>query len=849
MLSCFLRLAIVISLLNLSMGVGESSDCVSMFNYDAPRVGSDLLDPCNDGPCWSPCDHEKWHETAYSKESLQDDQYECLSAACLNFFYGHVSIQVLEECAHYKCSVPLPVIAVARPCAAKLLRGSSIYAALEDYKIKIDRYMHGNRSLVEFGKSKFMGRVKAITEEQYTSNNKLELTVHDMNTLLEETDTVHEERQVDVILLGLEESISDSIEINEHIQIASSITEYIRQNLHRVRGHVNTVNLLTSMLKVVKMYLDRVRLEILNQYVRRDGQCDSVSSLVVDLEDVCDVCVNGECKFDENDVTVECVCSVGWLGEYCDIPIRSCEATPCLHDGGCWEEGDDFRCECKSAWVGRFCEIPVNERDQCSSGPSHPCQHGSKCTNITGDLPSYMCACDFGWDGRNCQYASRECDHPDSCKNNGQCHFNGTRLECQCPKEPIYNQPFFTGSTCSLRQGDCNYDHDAFDNGVMANGHPCSGHGWCQLDPETSGWTCMCEPTHVGIRCSLPYSEADKCVLFGIPCVNGDCQTCSSKKDCQCTCDPGYEGADCSKDVDPCAKNPCINGGVCLRDSPTDYYCDCSGIVVSGHRSYGGRHCEKQVSCWDRPCGNHFRSCNDQLTNSSVQCICESPYVGNRCEKNIAVCDETSCLNGGNCIQGMVGFCHCNHGYSGDRCQFTPTFCKDNPCGTYGTCRLSGDSFVCQCNPGWTDSKCNVNVNDCDPDPCQNGGTCVDKLNDFTCLCSDEYRGTYCEMKKTPCDDIECSNHGTCVDTSDEDWTLNNYECKCPSTICRTSAIILGSGNNAIKIETGASPNDQFPYWLLFLGLFLCLLFAFFVWYKFKVGSRTPRRKFIMMAA
>ena len=58
-----------------------------------------------------------------------------------------------------------------------------------------------------------------------------------------------------------------------------------------------------------------------------------------------------------------------------------------------------------------------------------------------------------------------------------ECHFNGDTLQCICPKELTYNQPFYKGDTCAIIQQNCDYDQNEYEKNVEIHGKPCSGHG------------------------------------------------------------------------------------------------------------------------------------------------------------------------------------------------------------------------------------------------------------------------------------------------------------------------------------------------------------------------------------
>jgi hypothetical protein len=123
--------------------------------------------------------------------------------------------------------------------------------------------------------------------------------------------------------------------------------------------------------------------------------------------------------------------------------------------------------------------------------------------------------------------------------------------------------------------------------------------------------------------------------------------------------------------ADPCAPNPCSNGGSCANDGSGGFTCSC----VAG-------------------------------------------YSGATCATNIDDCSPNPCQNGGSCTDGVNGFtCGCAAGYSGATCATNIDDCSPNPCQNGGSCTDGVNTFTCGCAAGYSGATCATNIDDCSPNP------------------------------------------------------------------------------------------------------------------------------------
>lgn len=118
---------------------------------------------------------------------------------------------------------------------------------------------------------------------------------------------------------------------------------------------------------------------------------------------------------------------------------------------------------------------------------------------------------------------------------------------------------------------------------------------------------------------------------------------------------PSPTGKTCQQ-ADPCASNPCANGGQCLPFEAS-YICGC-------------------------PAGFHGPTCRQDVNECS-----QSPGP---------------CLNGGTCLNELGSYrCACRASHTGPHCELPYVPCSPSPCQNGGTCRPTGDTtHECACLPG-----------------------------------------------------------------------------------------------------------------------------------------------------
>ena len=176
----------------------------------------------------------------------------------------------------------------------------------------------------------------------------------------------------------------------------------------------------------------------------------------------------------------------------------------------------------------------------------------------------------------------------------------------------------------------------------------------------------------------------------------------------ECVCEPGWEGDNCTTDVNECLSQPCQHSGTC-SDS---------------------------TDCVDR--GDCAVGINEFL------CMCSDDWTGDTCQDNVACSAEPYPCNThgertGDCspTTGLDALfeCACFAGWNGTTCNEDVNECASNPCGNRGNCsdqlvdNVPPDSFNCSCFDGWEGDRCQLDTAECATGPCLHDGDCIDSTD------------------------------------------------------------------------------------------------------------------------
>ncbi|XP_076817118.1 uncharacterized protein LOC143462746 isoform X1 [Clavelina lepadiformis] len=248
----------------------------------------------------------------------------------------------------------------------------------------------------------------------------------------------------------------------------------------------------------------------------------------------------------------------------------------------------------------------------------------------------------------------------------------------------------------------------------------------------------------------------------------------------QCNCSAGYNGSDCSNDIDECETNPCAENANCTNTAGS-FVCVCD----EGYNGTATSICVDIDEC-DTNTDNCHSNATCMDTDGSFNCMCNNGYTGNGtfC-MNIDECETNTdnCHSNATCSDTDGSFnCMCDTGYTGNG-----TFCSDidectentDNCHSNATCSDTDGSFSCMCDTGYTGNGTScMNIDECaeNTDNCHSNATCSDTDGSFNCMCDTGYtgNGTFCmNIDECATNTDNCHSNATCSDTE------GSFDCMC----------------------------------------------------------------------
>ncbi|KAH3847198.1 hypothetical protein DPMN_089515 [Dreissena polymorpha] len=252
-------------------------------------------------------------------------------------------------------------------------------------------------------------------------------------------------------------------------------------------------------------------------------------------------CIHGVCNS-----TVGCVCNPGLIGISCEADVDECKENQvvCYEPNTlCVNTPGSASCVCKEGYTKNIASGKCEAEKVCTANQFARCSGNSTCSVSNEEV---VCVCPNGYNGTNCTDLN-ECETGrHTCSQ--ECINTVGGYNCKCEVGHFLQNDNATCADCMK----------------WTYGENCST---CPQGRFGKGCTntCLCDMTHTSV-CNP---------------VNGSC-----------TCDAGWTGPECNRDVDECAS---ANGSIC----PAHSTCVNSRGSYKCHCNLGFKTSSKQDSCTD----------------------------------------------------------------------------------------------------------------------------------------------------------------------------------------------------------------------------------------------------------
>merc|ERR1712107_138586 len=188
-----------------------------------------------------------------------------------------------------------------------------------------------------------------------------------------------------------------------------------------------------------------------------------------------------------------------------------------------------------------------------------------------------------------------------------------------------------------------------------------------------------------GTSCQNETPCPDTCSQHGVPTGT------LAQDNCDCECDAGWSGSDCSTPI-ACPARNCSSHGSTVGTIPED---NCACACDHG---WTGDSCENPVPCDPQTFCNGNGFATGMLHRGDCKCYCQQGYTGASCRDTVSC---PCCMNGGSptgsASEGTCG-CTCPSGFDGARCEIPNNqwnYCYANAWGMPSMLQTGHSSNTC----------------------------------------------------------------------------------------------------------------------------------------------------------
>ncbi|CAL1526080.1 unnamed protein product, partial [Lymnaea stagnalis] len=446
-------------------------------------------------------------------------------------------------------------------------------------------------------------------------------------------------------------------------------------------------------------------------------------------------CVTGTALCEQSCVNTlgsyRCSCGNGYQLANDGVSCRAtaqCPTKKCAHSCAVIEGVETCSCP-RGQNVSVINELQCQDVDLCASSS---CQQGCQENEAGND---FTCSCGSGFKLAGDKVSCEACPlgrYGSNCLSTCSCVMDNT-YSCNPNNGSCICLSGWGGPVCNQDVNEC-----------TSTPSPCTDPNSECVNTQGS-YFCHCKDGYLKKNASTGLCEACDENFYGPSCAQR-CQCNTQNSACNkvtgsCTCNSGWEGPTCDRDINECDRGTHNCGNSTLSPTCKNEAGSFQCVCPKGYKKISGaNNCTDIDECQDPG----LNSCEQTCTNSLSSYTCS-------CRMGFAVQPDGSCKDI-------------------NECERSPSPCSD-------LCQNTIGSYRCTCAPGYgmmSNGSC-LDVDECSSSPCKVNQLCNNTAGSYVCVCP---KGYTLSTTTGECTDIdECATTKPCQQYCNN--TQGGYNCSC----------------------------------------------------------------------